>query len=95
MWHPASGTKQLPVYFTDIFVVAGSEIQNIISSVLCVCRFEIDRSRDTLLLFQEDTSRPAASLSMTDLPTNTILEVANRKSVMWYLRKSFAINTQL
>ena len=38
-------------------------------------RFDIDVSKDTLLLFQEDSSKPVASISMTDLPTNTILEV--------------------
>ena len=37
-------------------------------------RFDIDVSKDTLLLFQEDSSKPVASISMTDLPTNTILE---------------------
>ena len=40
-----------------------------------LARFEVDQSKDTLLLFQEDTTAPAASLSMADLPTNTVLEV--------------------
>lgn len=51
-------------------------------------RFEIDRSRDTLLLFQEDTSRPAASLSMTDLPTNTILEIIEKHQFLQLPRLS-------
>ena len=39
-------------------------------------RFDIDLAKDTLLLFQEDSDKPVASLSMSDLPTNTILEVS-------------------
>ena len=38
-------------------------------------RFDVDAGKDTLLLFQEDSNKPVASISMTDLPTNTILEV--------------------
>ena len=38
-------------------------------------RFDIDKSKDTLLLFQEDPKKPAATLAMSDLPSNTILEV--------------------
>ena len=38
-------------------------------------RFEIDPSKDTLLLFQENQDKPVATLAMNDLPTSTILEV--------------------
>jgi len=41
-------------------------------------RFNVDASKDTLLLFQEDTGEPVASLKMDDLPTNTILEVIDK-----------------
>lgn len=38
-------------------------------------RFGVSKSVDTLLLFQEDTSKPAASLAMADLSTDTILNI--------------------
>jgi len=38
-------------------------------------RFNVAHNVDTLLLFQEDTDKPAASLAMADLPTETIINV--------------------
>ncbi len=61
--------------FPPYFLITTGIDRFSITYVWHLFRFEIDRSRDTLLLFQEDTTKPAASLSMADLPTNTILEV--------------------
>lgn len=38
-------------------------------------RFGVSKSVDTLLLFQEDTTKPVASLAMADLSTDTILNI--------------------
>lgn len=38
-------------------------------------RYKIHPSLDTILIFNEDSSRPAASVSMSDIPTNTLSNV--------------------
>jgi len=53
-----------------------------------LARFGIDTAKDTLLLFQEDSAKPAASLSMADLPTNTILEVIEKHQFLQLPRLS-------
>jgi len=51
-------------------------------------QFDIDKSKDTLLLFQEDSVKPIASLAMQDLPTNTILEVIEKHQFLQLPRLS-------
>jgi len=51
-------------------------------------RFDIDKSKDTLLLFQEDPKKPAATLAMSDLPSNTILEVIDKHQFLQLPRLS-------
>jgi len=53
-----------------------------------VDRFKVDIKKDTLLLFQEDTDIPVASLAMADLPTNTIMEVMERHQYLQLPRLS-------
>eukprot|EP00092_Neocalanus_flemingeri_P087100 GFUD01109853.1.p1 GENE.GFUD01109853.1~~GFUD01109853.1.p1 ORF type:complete len:797 (+),score=258.24 GFUD01109853.1:84-2474(+) len=53
-----------------------------------VDRFKVDIKKDTLLLFQEDTDTPMASLAMADLPTNTIMEVMERHQYLQLPRLS-------
>jgi len=53
-----------------------------------VDRFKIDIKKDTLLMFQEDTNTPIATLAMSDLPTNTIMEVMERHQYLQLPRLS-------
>jgi DnaJ family protein C protein 16 len=53
-----------------------------------VDRFKVDIKKDTLLMFQEDTDTPVASLAMSDLPTNTIMEVMGRHQYLQLPRLS-------
>jgi len=53
-----------------------------------VDRFKVDIKKDTLLMFQEDTDTPIASLAMSDLPTNTIMEVMERHQYLQLPRLS-------
>jgi len=53
-----------------------------------VDRFQVDVKQDTLLLFQEDTSKPVASLAMADLPTDTILSVIEQHQFLQLPRLS-------
>jgi DnaJ family protein C protein 16 len=53
-----------------------------------VDRFQVDVRRDTLLLFQEDSEKPVASLAMTDLPTDTILSVIEQHQFLQLPRLS-------
>lgn len=38
-------------------------------------RYKVHPSLDTVLLFNEDSERPVASVSMTDIPTTTLNNV--------------------
>lgn len=38
-------------------------------------RFKVHPSLDTLLIFNEDSARPVASVSMADIPTQTLVNV--------------------
>lgn len=38
-------------------------------------RYKVHPSMDTMLLFNEDAERPVASISMTDIPTETLNNV--------------------
>jgi DnaJ family protein C protein 16 len=51
-------------------------------------QFDIDKTKDTLLLFQEDSVKPIATLAMQDLPTNTILEVIEKHQFLQLPRLS-------
>jgi DnaJ family protein C protein 16 len=53
-----------------------------------VDRFQVDIKKDTLLLFQEDTDKPVATLAMTDLPTDTILSVIDQHQFLQLPRLS-------
>jgi len=53
-----------------------------------VDRFKVDIKKDTLLMFQEDTDTPVASLAMSDLPTNTIKEVMEKHQYLQLPRLS-------
>lgn len=53
-----------------------------------VDRFQVDVRRDTLLLFQEDSEKPVASLAMADLPTDTILSVIEQHQFLQLPRLS-------
>ena len=51
-------------------------------------RFQVDMKQDTLLLFQEDTEKPVASLAMADLPTDTIISVIEQHQFLQLPRLS-------
>merc|ERR1719410_2743431 len=51
-------------------------------------RFKVNVRKDTLLVFQEDSNTPVASLAMDDIPTNTILEVMERHQYLQLPRLS-------
>lgn len=53
-----------------------------------VDRFHVDMKKDTLLLFQEDTDKPVATLAMADLPTDTILSVIDQHQFLQLPRLS-------
>lgn len=53
-----------------------------------VDRFQVNVKKDTLLMFQEDSDTPVASLAMDDLPTNTILEVMEKHQYLQLPRLS-------
>lgn len=53
-----------------------------------VDRFKVDVKQDTLLLFQENSDIPMASLAMADLPTNTILSVIEKHQFLQLPRLS-------
>lgn len=51
-------------------------------------RFQVDVKQDTLLLFQEDSAKPVASLAMADLPTDTIISVIEQHQFLQLPRLS-------
>jgi len=51
-------------------------------------RFKVNVRKDTLLVFQEDSNTPVASLAMDDIPTNTILEVMEKHQYLQLPRLS-------
>lgn len=53
-----------------------------------VDRFKVDIKQDTLLIFQEEPSKPAASLAMSDLPTDTIVSVMDQHKFLQLPRLS-------
>ena len=51
-------------------------------------RFKVNVRKDTLLVFQEDSNTPVASLAMDDIPTNTILDVMEKHQYLQLPRLS-------
>ena len=51
-------------------------------------RFKINTRKDTLLVFQEDSNTPVASLAMDDIPTNTIIDVMEKHQYLQLPRLS-------
>ena len=66
-------------YFTfgfDTFALFFSYVQLNKASTKEVCgKFGVPNNMDSLLLFQEDVERPAARLSMEDLPYSTLKDI--------------------
>ena len=61
---------------------------NTADSKAVVERFKVNVRKDTLLVFQEDSNTPVASLAMDDIPTNTILEVMEKHQYLQLPRLS-------
>jgi len=51
-------------------------------------RFKVNVRKDTLLVFQEDSNTPVASLAMDDIPTNTIIDVMEKHQYLQLPRLS-------
>ena len=51
-------------------------------------KFKVNTRKDTLLVFQEDSNTPVASLAMDDIPTNTILDVMEKHQYLQLPRLS-------
>ena len=51
-------------------------------------RFKVNTRKDTLLVFQEDSTTPVASLAMDDIPTNTIIDIMEKHQYLQLPRLS-------
>ena len=51
-------------------------------------RFKVNVRKDTLLVFQEDSNTPVASLAMDDIPTNTVIDVMEKHQYLQLPRLS-------
>lgn len=58
-------------------------------------QFKVAHDADTLLIFNENHSRPIVSLSMSDIPVNTMQDVISRNKYLVLPRLSSQVQNNL